>query len=91
MGHADRMGHAGHRLNVTLDQDHAARLRGIAERTQVPEAMLASSLLALAIEKIDRDARRVTSILDGIPGAYECVQLGTEQARAGETISLDER
>ena len=84
------MGHAGHRLDVTLDQDHAARLRGIAERTQMQEAMLASSLLSLAIEEIDRDARRVTAILNGIPGAYECAQLGLEQARAGETISLDE-
>ncbi len=86
----DRMGDAGHRLNVTLDQDHAARLRGIAERTQTQEAMLASSLLSLAIEEIDRDARRVAAILDGIPGAYECAQLGLEQGRSGETISLDE-
>ncbi len=85
------MGHAGHRLNVTLDHDHAARLRGIAERTQMQEAMLASSLLSLAIEKIDRDARRVTAILDGIPGAYEPARLRLERGRAGETISLDER
>jgi hypothetical protein len=81
------MGHAGHRLNVTLDQEHAARLRGIAERTHVQEAMLASSLLSLAIEKIDRDARRVTAILDSIPGACESARLGLEQGRAGETSS----
>lgn len=31
------------------------------------------------------DERVVAALLDGIPGAYERVQLGLEQARAGRT------
>ncbi|HEY2766669.1 MAG TPA: hypothetical protein VGI76_00320 [Solirubrobacteraceae bacterium] len=79
-----------HRLNVTLDPEHAARLARLAERTHVQEGTLARSLLATAIEEIDPDARNLTSVLDGIPGAYERARLGLEQAQAGETISLDE-
>jgi hypothetical protein len=29
-------------------------------------------------------------LLDGIPGALERARLGLEQARAGETVALDE-
>jgi hypothetical protein len=29
-------------------------------------------------------------LLDGIPGAHERAQLGLRQARAGQTISLDQ-
>jgi hypothetical protein len=84
------MERGGHRLNVTLDQEHAARLSRLAERTHVQEGTLARSLLSLAIEEIDPDARNLTSVLDGIPGAYERARLGLEQARAGDAISLDE-
>lgn len=84
------MERGGHRLNVTLDHEHAARLTRLAERTHVQEGTLARSLLSLAIEEIDPDARSLTAVLDGVPGAYERARLGLEQARAGETISLDE-
>lgn len=81
---------SGHRLNVTLDQEHAARLARLAERTHVQEGTLARSLLSTAIEDADPDARSVVAVLDGIPGAYERAQLGLERARSGETIPLDE-
>ncbi|MBA3808209.1 MAG: hypothetical protein H0X28_07425 [Solirubrobacterales bacterium] len=81
---------AGHRLNVTLDAEHAARLSRLAERTHVQEGTLARSLLANAIEDADPDARDVTALLDGIPGAYESAQIGLEQARRGETIPLED-
>lgn len=84
------MGRGAHRLNVTLDAEHAVRLARLAERTHVQEGTLARSLLATAIEEADSDARDIAVLLDGIPGAYERAQLGLEQARAGETISLDE-
>jgi hypothetical protein len=61
----------GHRLNVTLDPEHAARLARLAERTHVQEGTLARSLLSLAIEKADPEARNIVAVLDGIPGAYE--------------------
>ncbi len=84
------MERSAHRLNVTLDPEHAARLARLAERTHVQEGTLARSLLSMAIEEADPDARNVAAVLDGIPGAHERARLGLERARAGETISLDE-
>ena len=80
----------GHRLNVTLDPEHAARLARLAERTHVQEGTLARSLLSAAIEEADPEARNIVAVLDGIPGAYEHAMQSLERARAGETIALDE-
>jgi hypothetical protein len=84
------MGSASHRLNVTLDAEHAARLSRLAERTHIQEGTLARSLLSSAIEDADPDARDVAALLDGVPDAYERAQLGLEQARRGETIALED-
>ncbi|HEU0250208.1 MAG TPA: hypothetical protein VFR48_05735 [Solirubrobacteraceae bacterium] len=84
------MERAAHRLNVTLDPEHAARLARLAERTHVQEGTLARSLLSVAIEEADPDASNITALLDGIPGAYERAELGLNRAQAGETVSLDE-
>jgi hypothetical protein len=78
------------RLNVTLDDLHAAKLAQLAERTHTQEGTLARSLLSHAIDEADADARHVVELLDGIPGAYERAQLGLEQARSNKTIQLDE-
>lgn len=84
------MAGAAHRLNVTLDSEHAARLARLAERTHVQEGTLARSLLSIALEEADPDARNVANLLDGIPGAHERAHLGLERARNGETITLNE-
>ena len=84
------MERSGHRLNVTLDPEHAARLARLAERTHVQEGTLARSLLSAAIEEADPDARNIVAILDGIPGAYEHAMQSLDRARAGGTIPLDE-
>jgi hypothetical protein len=84
------MERSAHRLNVTLDSEHAARLARLAERTHVQEGTLARSLLSTAIEDADPDARNIAALLDGIPGAYERARLGLERAREGQTISLDD-
>lgn len=84
------MERSAHRLNVTLDPEHAARLARLAERTHVQEGTLARSLLSTAIEEIDPDAASVAAVLDGIPGAHQRAQLGLARARTGETIGLDE-
>jgi hypothetical protein len=84
------MGSAPHRLNVTLDPEHAARLSRLAERAHVQEGTLARSLLSLAIEEVDPDARDIVAMLDGIPGAHERAQLGLRRGRAGEAVPLDE-
>jgi hypothetical protein len=78
------------RLNVTLDPERAAKLARLAERTHTQEGTLARSLLSQAIDEADVDARHIVELLDGIPGAFERAQLGLEQARAGETIAVDE-
>ena len=79
-----------HRLNVTLDAEHAAKLSRLAERTHVNEGTLARSLLASAIEATDPDTGNVVALLDGIDGAYERAQRGIRQAATGQTIPLDE-
>lgn len=78
------------RLNVTLGDAHAAKLRRLAEQTNVQEGTLARSLLAHALDETDADARHIGDLLDAIPGAFDRAQLGLEQARRGETIPLHE-
>ena len=78
------------RLNVTLDEEYAAKLARLAERTHVQEGTLARSLLSRAIDEADVDPRTVVEALDGIPGAFERAARGLAQARSGDTVALDE-
>jgi hypothetical protein len=78
------------RLNVTLDDAHAAKLRRLAEQTHVQEGTLARSLLSHALDETDAEPRHIADLLDRLPGAWERAQLGLEQARSGDTISLDD-
>ena len=78
------------RLNVTLDEVHAAKLARIAERTHLQEGTLARSLLSQAIDEADIDAASVVQLLDGIPGAFDRAQTGLAQAHAGTTVPLDD-
>jgi hypothetical protein len=48
-----------HRLNVTLDPEHAARLVRLAERAHVQEGTLARPLLSAAIEEAAPEAREL--------------------------------
>ena len=50
----------------------------------------AADVLELISRSRDLDAETATEVLDGIDGAYERAQLGLEQARTGETTSLDD-
>jgi hypothetical protein len=84
------MAPAGNRLNVTLDEEYAAKLTRLAERTHIQEGTLARSLLSRAIDEADVDAGNVLHILEGISGAFERAQLGLEQARSAQTTELDE-
>jgi len=77
------------RLNVTLDSEHAAKLSMLAARTHVQEGTLARSLLSSALDEADPDARTITALLDGIPGAFEEAQLGLRQGKEGKTVPLD--
>jgi len=77
------------RLNITLDEAHAAKLSRLAARVHVNEGTLARSLLSTAIDGADPDPANVVAVLDGIDGAWERAQLGVGQADTGETIALD--
>jgi hypothetical protein len=78
------------RVNVTLDELHAEKLRRLAERTHVNEGTIARSLLSSALDEADPDPRNVTALLDGIPGAFERAERGLAQVRAGEGKPLSE-
>lgn len=75
------------RLNVTLDDERAAKLARLAERAGTQERALAGSLPSQAIDEADPDADHAADLLDRIPGAFERAQLGLEQAKRGETIA----
>jgi predicted transcriptional regulator len=78
------------RFNVTLDDEHAVKLTQLAERTHVQPGTVARSLLSNALDDVDVDARNLVELLDGIAGAYDRAQLGRDQARSGDTVSLDD-
>jgi len=84
------MAAAGNRINVTLDDAHAAKLAKLAKRTHVKEGTLARSLLSTALDDADPDATRITEVLDAIPDAWERTQEGLSQAGRGEGTPLDE-
>jgi hypothetical protein len=84
------MARGGNRLNVTLDEEYAAKLTRLAQRTHVQEGTLARSLLSHAIDEADVDASNVVQILEGISGAFERGQLGLEQVRSRQTTALDD-
>ena len=81
---------ASHRVNVTLDEASALKLRRLAERTHTNEGTLARSLLSTALDEADPDVRNITELLDGIQGALERAHLGADQARAGLGTPLGE-
>jgi hypothetical protein len=78
------------RVNVTLDDAHAEKLRRLAERTHVNEGTIARSLLMTALDDADPDPRTVTKLLDTIPGAFERAERGLAQVRAGAGKPLTE-
>ena len=78
------------RLNITLDDEQAQKLTRLAEGMHVQPGTVARSLLSSAIDEADPEARDIAALLDGLPQAYERARLGAEQARAGETVALDQ-
>ncbi len=78
------------RLNITLDDEQAEKLARLADRMHIQPGTIARSLLSGALDDADPDTCNVVELLDGIPTAFVRAELGREQARAGNTISLDE-
>ncbi|MDP9022841.1 MAG: hypothetical protein M3N57_09140 [Actinomycetota bacterium] len=79
-----------HRLNITLDAEHASKLSRLAARVHVNEGTLARSLLTSAIDDSDPDPHTIVALLDAIDGAFERAQLGRHQASSGDTVALDD-
>ena len=78
----------GQRVNVTLDEQRAAKLSRLAARVHVAEGTLARSLLSSAIDDADPDPDNVVALLDATPGAFDRAQLGLRQAADGNTVPL---
>ena len=83
-------GEQGKRINVVLDDEHAAKLQGIAGRLYLQPGTVARSLLSTAIDQVDSEAATITAILDAIPGARERTQEGLADAQAGWVVPLDQ-
>ncbi len=78
------------RVNVLLDDEHAQRLKRMAEQSHAAEGTLARSLLSRAIDDAEIDGRTMVEVLNGIPGAGERIALARAQIARGEGIPLDE-
>jgi hypothetical protein len=79
-----------HQIRLALDDESAARLAALAERAHAHQDDLAVTLLSEALAELEREPADVVSVLDRVPGAWERMQLGREQAGRGETVGLDE-
>lgn len=79
------------RLNVTLAPDTGEKLARIAKRMRMREGTIASSLLSQAIDEADPDAAHIVALLDGIPGAWDRIDAGVADARAGRTVPFGQR
>lgn len=78
------------RINVSLDEEYAAKLSRLADRMHVQEGTLAKSLLSRALDGADPDAGDIVALLDAIPSAYSRTEEGIAQARRGEGTPLDQ-
>jgi hypothetical protein len=82
-----------YRLNLTLDDAHAEKLRRRAAASHLKEGTLARSLLSTVLDQLDEVAPSpsptVVELLDGIPGALERAERGRAQGRSGQATPLD--
>jgi len=79
-----------HQIRLDLDDESAARLAALAERAHAQQDDVAVTLLSEALAELEREPTEITSTLDRVPGAWERMQLGRDQAARGETVGLDE-
>jgi predicted transcriptional regulator len=78
------------RVNIVLDDERAAKLRRLADRTHTNPGSLARSLLSTAIDDVDPDPSNITSLLDRIDGAWDDAMRGSAEAQSGEGIPLED-
>ena len=80
----------GKRINVILDEEHAARLNEMAARLYVQPGTVARSLLSTALDQVDPEVATMTALLGSIPGAWERTLEGVADARAGRVVPLSD-
>ena len=69
-------------VNVILDEEHALKLRRLAERTHTNPGTIARSLPSDGSRaRLDPDPRDVAALLDAIPGAFERARRGLAGGR----------
>lgn len=78
------------RFNVLLDDDHAAKLYALAERTYLQPGALARSLLSAVLDQAEVEGIAMTAVLDAIPGAWDRIAEGMTDAKEGRFVALDE-
>jgi hypothetical protein len=78
------------RFNVVLDDEHAAKLHSLADRTYVNPGTIARSLLSTALDQAAPDPESVAALLDAIPGAYESALEGRGAVQAGRVVRLED-
>jgi len=64
------MAAGSNRVNVILDEEHAVKLRRLAERTHTNPGTIARSLLATALDEADPDPRDVVAVIDLARATY---------------------
>lgn len=80
-----------YRLNLTLDDEHADKLRRHAAAAHLKEGTMARSLLSTVLDQLDESESphpTIVAVLDGIPGALARAKLGRDQGRSGHTVPL---
>jgi predicted transcriptional regulator len=78
------------RFNVLLDDEHAAKLHRLAERTYVNPGTIARSLLSRALDQADPSPEHVAALLDAMPGAHESALEGRTDIEAGRLTKLED-
>jgi hypothetical protein len=79
---------AARRLNVSLDEQRAAKLARLAERAQIADGALARSLLSSAIDDADPDPKYITDVLGGIPGLSSRLERAEAEVESGAVTEL---
>lgn len=78
------------RFNVLLDDEHAAKLHRLADRTYVNPGTIARSLLSSALDQADPEPQTIAALLDAIPGAFESALEGRQALREGRAIRVED-
>lgn len=84
------MSRESNRVNVVLADEHATKLRLLAERVHVSPGTLARSLLSQALDNAEPSSASIIALLDTIDGAFESAETGSADVVAGRFVRLED-